>query len=279
MSEELRSVSGETYHIDKIAETPSDPKLDFASELREVREFHTLQLQAILAAANGDRSVDHFGVECDTLTDVRQLRMQYEGLQESVKQQGMYHLETGHPATLTIDEDYGRLLIRCYQTLRFLLDEPSVELTPERNAEQFDQMQVPDLMRKLEAAAMNNTTTYIPYPMMVDQLFKMQETDVQSFGHAVVGICTEAGELLDNYKKQWIYGKKLTDIWDEKKGQTVAQNIHEELGDIAFYMQKILNMFGWSWDQIKVSNRLKLAQRYPNAVYTDEAANARADKQ
>lgn len=44
------------------------------------------------------------------------------------------------------------------------------------------------------------------------------------FAHGVIGICTEIGELQDQFKKNLIYGRELDPV-----------NVVEELGDIAWY--------------------------------------------
>lgn len=86
--------------------------------------------------------------------------------------------------------------------------------------------------------------------------------------HAAIGICTEAGELLDAVKKHVIYEKPL----DE-------ENCVEELGDLEFYMEQFRQAIRHNRDYILRQNIDKLAKkRYPNG-YSDTAAIARADKQ
>lgn len=111
-------------------------------------------------------------------------------------------------------------------------------------------------------------TMYIPYAQMVQNLFKTMGSDPASLMHAAVGCAGEAGELLDACKKYWVYNKPLD-----------VNNVLEELGDLTFYMQAVMNMFGWTWADIRMANRMKLAKRYPDGVYTDAHAQARLDKQ
>lgn len=111
-------------------------------------------------------------------------------------------------------------------------------------------------------------TMYIPYGQMVQNLFKTMGSDSASLMHAGVGVAGEAGELLDAIKKHWVYNKPLD-----------AANVLEELGDMFFYAQWILNAFGWTWADVRMANRMKLAKRYPDGVYTDAHAQARLDKQ
>lgn len=85
--------------------------------------------------------------------------------------------------------------------------------------------------------------------------------------HHTVGISGEAGELLDQVKKHVIYNKPID-----------RANVVEELGDLKFYTQGIMNNLGITDEEVEEGNRTKLAERYKGLVYTDEAAQARADK-
>lgn len=89
--------------------------------------------------------------------------------------------------------------------------------------------------------------------------------------HMGVGVCTEAGELLDAFKKWVFYGRSL-DI----------DNVKEELGDIEFYLEGIRQNLGIDRNETLQCNIEKLSTgknaRYAEG-YSDAAAIARADKQ
>lgn len=104
------------------------------------------------------------------------------------------------------------------------------------------------------------------YAEFVAKRFKKMESATLTQLHAAVGISGEAGEILDAVKKAWAYNKPLD-----------VANVHEELGDILFYVQAMCNCFGWTLTEIKESNMAKLIKRYPTE-YSDQAAIARADK-
>lgn len=84
--------------------------------------------------------------------------------------------------------------------------------------------------------------------------------------HMVVGISGEAGELLDAVKKHCIYNKEL-DI----------ENVAEEIGDLFFYIQGIINCLNLCPNRIKLGNMEKLNKRYKEK-YSDQQAQERADK-
>lgn len=90
--------------------------------------------------------------------------------------------------------------------------------------------------------------------------------------HMAMGIAGEAGELLDAVKKHVIYDKPL-DI----------ENVVEEKGDIEFYMQGMRSALGITREQTIQANIAKLLTgsnaRYKLGLYTDKAAQERADKQ
>ena len=85
--------------------------------------------------------------------------------------------------------------------------------------------------------------------------------------HMAVGIAGESGELLDAVKKQAIYGKPLD-----------LENVIEELGDLEFYMQGLRDGLGITRDEVLLANIAKLSRRYPQASYSNQAAQDRADK-
>lgn len=87
------------------------------------------------------------------------------------------------------------------------------------------------------------------------------------FLHAAIGVCTEAGELLDAIKKHVIYNKPLD-----------RANVIEELGDIEFYLQMMRTALGIEHHEIIEANVSKLSKRYPQG-YTDSDAIERKDKQ
>jgi len=78
--------------------------------------------------------------------------------------------------------------------------------------------------------------------------------------HAVMGIVTEAGELMDAVKKTKIYGKELDTV-----------NLIEEAGDLMWYLAILSDDLGVSFEEIWQKNIAKLRKRYPEK-YSDELA-------
>lgn len=70
--------------------------------------------------------------------------------------------------------------------------------------------------------------------------------------HGAVGICTEAGEVMDTVKKSMFYGR-----WLDKT------NLKEELGDLLWYMGLMCSELGVSFEQLMDENIRKLKARYP----------------
>ena len=81
--------------------------------------------------------------------------------------------------------------------------------------------------------------------------------------HGIVGICTEAGELADAYKKHVFYGRALD-----------AANVREEIGDICWYLAILCDTLGTTIETEMARNIAKLRQRYPER-FTEESANVR----
>lgn len=78
--------------------------------------------------------------------------------------------------------------------------------------------------------------------------------------HGVQTCVTEAGELLDAFKKHINYGKPLDHT-----------NIREELGDIMWGIAVVCDFYGWSLEDIQAANIAKLTRRYPEAFSEDKA--------
>lgn len=106
----------------------------------------------------------------------------------------------------------------------------------------------------------------IRYDAFVALLFKQMPEHLMKL-HAVIGMCGEAGELADAIKKETIYGKPAD-----------VENIVEELGDLRFYIQATMQLYGISEQQVLQTNANKLAVRYKGLTYSDSAAQERADK-
>lgn len=105
------------------------------------------------------------------------------------------------------------------------------------------------------------------YPDFVENLGKPMNTAGEEAHHHTTGMAGEAGELLDITKKTWIYEKPLD-----------VEHIIEEMGDLRWYYQSMLNMLGLTDEDIQAANTIKLLKRYPDGVYSNKAAIARADK-
>lgn len=80
--------------------------------------------------------------------------------------------------------------------------------------------------------------------------------------HGVMGIVTEAGELMDQLKGHIFYDKMLD-----------AVNVQEELGDLEWYMAIVRSVLGVSQGHIQQRNVEKLRRRYPETYSHVSALN------
>jgi NTP pyrophosphatase (non-canonical NTP hydrolase) len=80
--------------------------------------------------------------------------------------------------------------------------------------------------------------------------------------HGIIGISTEAGELLDQLKKHMFYGKPFD-----------LQNFREEIGDLCWYMAIATKAIDVDLQDIMESNIRKLKARYGEKFSTDRAIN------
>jgi NTP pyrophosphatase (non-canonical NTP hydrolase) len=73
-------------------------------------------------------------------------------------------------------------------------------------------------------------TTVHEYPEFVASRAKQLPSFEERIDHALLGVITECGELADAWKKHTIYERPLDTV-----------NVREELGDLRFYLQMLLN--------------------------------------
>lgn len=71
--------------------------------------------------------------------------------------------------------------------------------------------------------------------------------------HCIIGLMTEAAEMLDNFKKHKFYGRDL-DI----------KNLKEESGDCMWYLYQLIEAIDYTPVDCRKDNIEKLAKRYPN---------------
>ena len=83
--------------------------------------------------------------------------------------------------------------------------------------------------------------------------------------HATMGLCGEAGEVMDLVKKSVNYSKPL----DREK-------LLEECGDTLHYLARVLTEAGSSLEEAIEHNLKKLSKRFPQG-YSHEAAINRQD--
>ena len=112
----------------------------------------------------------------------------------------------------------------------------------------------------------------------------------KSITNASMGLCGEVGELVELLNQQGtatpaellIAVGKLVDHLKKHvfhKAPLDTQHVLKEVGDVMFYLNWIVVMFGLSWDDILSANFAKLMVRYPNGFNEDDANNRDLSKE
>ena len=78
--------------------------------------------------------------------------------------------------------------------------------------------------------------------------------------HYLLGIHTEGAELADAAKRAIVYGAELDRV-----------NAIEEIGDLLWYVARLLDLLGSSFDEAMARNIAKLRARYPNGFREADA--------
>lgn len=86
--------------------------------------------------------------------------------------------------------------------------------------------------------------------------------------HAVMGMVTEAGELMSVVKKAKIYGKKPD-----------AVDIIEEAGDVMWYLAVLADELGVSFEEIWDKNIRKLRVRFPEKYDEKLVSNRKLEQE
>ena len=84
--------------------------------------------------------------------------------------------------------------------------------------------------------------------------------------HGSAGVCTEAGELMDVYKRFRFYGKPVDWV-----------NVKEEVGDVLWYLALVCEAAGISLEEAAKANIDKLRVRYPEKFTAASALNRDLD--
>lgn len=80
--------------------------------------------------------------------------------------------------------------------------------------------------------------------------------------HAVMGLVTETGELMDALKRKLIYGKGIDRV-----------NVMEECGDLLWYIALALDACDYTIEEAMERNITKLKKRYPDGYSDTNALN------
>lgn len=86
--------------------------------------------------------------------------------------------------------------------------------------------------------------------------------------HGVMGIGTEAGEMLDQFKRHIFYKKPLDLV-----------NVEEEIGDIFWYCALLCDEMQVSFSGIMKKNIAKLKARYPDKFDSEKALNRNLEEE
>jgi len=119
-----------------------------------------------------------------------------------------------------------------------------------------------DDVKYVESARLTDLPDYAP---MQERLQNVQTLQLL---HAVMGMVTEAGELMDAIKRHVVYGKPIDLV-----------NLSEECGDSFWYQALLARTAGFTFAEAKSLNIAKLATRYPEKFTEDAALNRDLEKE
>lgn len=93
-----------------------------------------------------------------------------------------------------------------------------------------------------------------------DVLSKLDDPKIIDILHGVLGMYTEAGELIEAIRNHLFKGEELDLV-----------NLSEEVGDCFWYSALIAKNTNKTFEQIQMTNIKKLMKRFPNGFTNEEA--------
>lgn len=107
---------------------------------------------------------------------------------------------------------------------------------------------------------------YKEYQELASKTFAEAGDETLNLLHCAIGASTEAGELLDAFKKHIYYKKELDVV-----------NIGEEIADIQWYLFNLCRLLNLDMEQLLEANISKLKARYGDKFSTERAINRDLD--
>ena len=119
----------------------------------------------------------------------------------------------------------------------------------------------------------NHSSSYVELALRTELkdyelVSKRYTPSVARIDHAVRGLATETGELLDMIKKHINYGKEFDRV-----------NAIEEVGDLFWYLAVICDELGVSFEEVQNINVEKLKKRYGEKYSDSNALNRDVDQE
>lgn len=98
---------------------------------------------------------------------------------------------------------------------------------------------------------------------------KVQDNKVMRLIHAIVGLATESGELLEALSEYLFYDKKELD----------ETNLMEEAGDVMWYLAQLCDALSTSFEVVQDINIKKLQKRFPDKFNNEDAIGRDHDQE
>lgn len=91
---------------------------------------------------------------------------------------------------------------------------------------------------------------------------ELNKTEKDKVDNSVLGLCGEAGEIADYFKKVKYQGHPFN-----------KEKILEESGDVLFYLTLLLGLYGYTPTDARKFNINKLNERYMGSATVEESIN------
>ena len=105
---------------------------------------------------------------------------------------------------------------------------------------------------------MANGISISSYQEWTRTMWQPSEDKVHDTNHALLGLVTEVGEIIDPFKKEWYTPNRGVEI--------DVKHVEEEIGDLLFYATVLADQFNLKMEDVIATNITKLENRYGNGT-------------
>lgn len=150
-----------------------------------------------------------------------------------------------------IEEDIGRLIVEIDRAFQFMVTPPPIELTEAQFKHEFDTRVAP-VLGKITTILAQRIMVKHPFNIMADMFFNAQNGRFGGEERLLI-----AAGTIESTNDQLMRACEKDHYIGTKEG---AAEVLACLASMTTSLQNIMNLYGWSWDDVKLKARRQFAE-------------------